>query len=123
MYSKIRLQLIIQHKCNFSHIFKKIFNKRKIDSLDLEAQRSARRHAHEMEANRWDSCCFRLNKPAVLFFSHYATIIVVLITAIIGVFTDTTNKEVWLNILMLCIGAIMPAPNLKESRTAANHGA
>jgi hypothetical protein len=92
---------------------------------EIEAQRSARRHTHQMEEfnnqNRWDSCCFRLNKQAVLFFSHYTILVILLIVSVIGVFSDHTNRDIWLNLLMLLVGAIMPAPSLKHEERAAAH--
>jgi hypothetical protein len=91
-------------------------NPPELREVSIDITRSEQRHKHELESNKWDSCCFTLNKEAVLFFSHYVTLIALLITAIIGVFTDTNNKDIWLNILMLIMGMITPAPQLKNNK-------
>jgi hypothetical protein len=92
-------------------------NPPELRQVSIDIARSEQRHKHEIESNTWNSCCFSLSKPAVLFFSHYFVLVAVLITAIIGVFTDINNREVWLNILMLTIGGIMPSPQLKNNNS------
>ena len=74
----------------------------------------------EQEINKqnltWTSCCFTLNRDAVIFFSHYSVLVSILITSIIGVFTDPSHLQVWLNLLLLIVGMLTPAPQLKNNK-------
>jgi hypothetical protein len=71
--------------------------------------------------NEWRSCCFRMNKDFVQFTSHLGILLILLIITSCGVFLDNNHSTIWINLLCLVIGAILPSPSYHENHEKKNN--
>ena len=79
-------------------------------------------HKMEIEDNKLDntyqSCCLTSDKRALDFFLKSGVIFSVLIFSMIQVMTVTNASErnAFLNVVMLTLGNFLPSPKIKEDR-------
>jgi uncharacterized membrane protein len=70
---------------------------------------------NEKSKQEWKSCCFKMNKDFVMFISHFGFLVLLLLITACGIFIDKVNSNVWINLLCLVVGAILPSPQYKRS--------
>ena len=77
-------------------------------------------HKIEMEnihqQNTWRSCCYDLDKNAVMYFTQIGIIFFVICFAVFKLITDTTegSQTIYMSLLTLCLGVISPQPTFKK---------
>ena len=77
-------------------------------------------HKIEMEnihqQNTWRSCCYDLDKNAVMYFTQIGIIFFVICFAVFKLITNESCEvqTTYMSLLTLCIGIIAPAPTFKK---------
>jgi hypothetical protein len=66
---------------------------------------------HEKE-NIWTSCCVKLDRRAVQFFSGLAVSLIVLSLCLVKILTEEDSSGVYLNLVILILGIFSPSPQL-----------
>jgi hypothetical protein len=62
----------------------------------------------------WQSCCFKLDRRSVQFFSGLAVSLIVLAVCIIKVLSKSADSETYLNLMILILGVYSPQPSLSK---------
>ena len=77
-------------------------------------------HKIEMEnihqQNTWRSCCYDLDKNAVMYFTQVGIIFFVICFAVFKLITDNSegSQTIYMSLLTLCLGSVAPAPTFKK---------
>ena len=77
-------------------------------------------HKIEMEniqqQNTWRSCCYDLDKNAVMYFTQVGIIFFVICFAVFKLITDNSegSKSIYMSLLTLCVGILSPQPTFKK---------
>jgi hypothetical protein len=66
----------------------------------------------EDSQNIWTSCCVKLDRRAVQFFSGLAVSLIILGMAIVKILTNNDGSGVYLNLVILILGIFSPSPQL-----------
>ena len=77
-------------------------------------------HKIEMEniqqQNTWRSCCYDLDKNAVMYFTQVGIIFFVICFAVFKLITDNSegSQTIYMSLLTLCVGIVSPQPTFKK---------
>ena len=77
-------------------------------------------HKIEMEnihqQNTWRSCCYDLDKNAVMYFTQIGIIFFVICFAVFKLITDNSegSQTIYMSLLTLCVGIVSPQPTFKK---------
>jgi hypothetical protein len=66
----------------------------------------------EDSQNIWTSCCVKLDRRAVQFFSGLAVSLIVLSLCLVKILTEEDGSGVYLNLVILILGIFSPSPQL-----------
>ena len=66
--------------------------------------------------DNWKICGYGMNKSQVVYFSQIILIYIIIITCIINLSLKNGDSNLWTALLSSCIGYILPAPKLKDSK-------
>lgn len=63
----------------------------------------------------WRSCCLEMNPQAVMFFCQYLIIVGLMVFFSVELHHSTSceDKNLFLSLLTMCVGLIVPSPRLK----------
>ena len=64
----------------------------------------------------WKVCGYGMNKSQVVYFSQIILIYTIILTCIINLSLNNGDSNLWTALLSSCIGYILPAPKIKESK-------
>ena len=66
--------------------------------------------------NQWKSCCLITDKRAVLFFSQYIIMLIIVIFCVVQLILspDCNSQRAYSALLTLIIGIIVPQPSIKK---------
>ena len=64
----------------------------------------------------WKVCGYGMNKSQVVYFSQIIIIYIIILTCIINLSLKNGDSNLWTALLSSCIGYILPAPKIKESK-------
>ena len=84
-----------------------------LEKLEME-------HKIEMEniqqQNTWRSCCYDLDKNAVMYFTQIGIIFFVICFAVFKLITDNSegSQTIYMSLLTLCVGIVSPQPTFKK---------
>ena len=88
---------------------------KKLDIRDEAEQTRIRDEKIFERDTTWQSCCFKLDKRSVQFFSGLAISLIVMAVCIIKVLSHTDDSGVYLNLLILILGVYSPQPTLSST--------
>ena len=68
--------------------------------------------------NHWDSCCLRIDKRAVLFFTQFFISLIIIFFCIyqLVVLPDCDTKTPFMGLLTLVVGVHLPAPTMGHKK-------
>jgi hypothetical protein len=81
-------------------------------SLELRRLDADISREEEDSQNIWTSCCVKLDRRAVQFFSGLAVSLIILGMAIVKILTNNDGSGVYLNLVILILGIFSPSPQL-----------
>jgi len=72
-------------------------------------------HEEQNDMNKWESCCFKIDKRVLVFFTQYIIILLTLIFSMRMVLNlDSCEGGVFLNLITFLIGIVVPTPSIKN---------
>ena len=68
------------------------------------------------QQNTWRSCCYDLDKNAVMYFTQVGIIFFVICFAVFKLITDNSegSQTIYMSLLTLCVGIVSPQPTFKK---------
>jgi hypothetical protein len=65
-------------------------------------------------SNVWKSCCLRVDKRAITFFSQFTISLIIIIFCLGQLYIlDKCDSDIYMNLLTLILGTWLPNPSMK----------
>ena len=70
----------------------------------------------KLAENSWNSCCFKTDRRAVIYFSQFGLSVAVVIMCIYQLLTrdDCNSNQLFLGLLTLILGVYLPQPKIHK---------
>lgn len=66
--------------------------------------------------SNWKICCGRFPKQEIIYFTQVLAIYVIIIASLVNLSLSIEKNEIWISLLSICIGFLIPAPTIKDGR-------
>jgi hypothetical protein len=81
-----------------------------------ETQLTRTEQNNNLERYTWDSCCFRIDKRVVIFFSQFTIGLMVISFSLYQLNKDNScdHQQIYIGLLTMMVGIFLPAPRIQK---------